>query len=87
MLCAATLSRLSPSVIRSRERACLEPWRRHHELVHNDGVNRLAVRFGQEHSATVAAWRSEVKMPGAPRTPHEWLVPSWRVSTAESFNS
>ena len=45
---AATLSRVSPSVVRRRHGAYLEPWYREHEAQHNDGVNRLVARFARE---------------------------------------
>ena len=41
---AANMSRVLPSVIRSRHGAYLDRWYREHEQRHNDGVNRLAGR-------------------------------------------
>ena len=36
-----------PAVIRSRHGAYLDRWYREHEQRHNDGVNRLVVRFAR----------------------------------------
>ena len=72
---AATLSRVSPSAIRSRHGAYLEPWYRYHELAHNDGVNRLVARFAQHGVAAVAGWRGEVNVPDVPQVRPDLLVP------------
>lgn len=72
---AATLSRVSPSVIRSRHGAYLETWYRRHELSHNDGVNRLAARFAQQGVAAVAGWRGEVNVPDVTQVRPDLLVP------------
>ena len=61
---AANMSRVLPSVIRSRHGAYLDRWYREHEQRHNDGVNRLVVRFAREGVETVAGWRGEVNVPG-----------------------
>ena len=54
---AANMSRVLPSVIRSRHGAYLGRWYREHEAHHNDGVNRLVVRFAREGvAAAVAGW-------------------------------
>ena len=42
---AANMSRVLPEIIRSRHGAYLERRYREHEQTHNDGVNRLVVRF------------------------------------------
>ena len=60
---AANMSRLRPAVIRSRHRAYLDRWYREHEQHHNDGVNRLVVRFAREGVEAVAGWRGEVNVP------------------------
>ena len=72
---AATLSRVSHSVIRSRHGAYLETWYRHHELSHNDGVNRLVVRFARQGVAAVAGWRGEVNVPDITQVRPDLLVP------------
>ena len=61
---AANMSRVLPSVIRSRHGAYLGRWYREHEEHHNDGVNRLVVRFAREGVETIAGWRGEVNVPG-----------------------
>ena len=61
---AANMSRVLPSVIRNRHGAYLDRWYREHEVHHNDGVNRLVVRFAQEGVEAVAGWRGEVNVPG-----------------------
>ena len=61
---AANMSRVLPSVIRSRHGAYLDRWYREHEERHNDGVNRLVVRFAREGVEVVAGWRGEVNVPG-----------------------
>ena len=61
---AANMSRVLPAVIRSRHGAYLDRWYREHEQRHNDGVNRLAVRFAREGAEVVAGWRGEVNVPG-----------------------
>ena len=61
---AANMSRVLPSVIRSRHGAYLDRWYREHEQHHNDGVNRLVVRFAREGVEVVAGWRGEVNVPG-----------------------
>ena len=60
---AANMSRVLPSVIKRRHGAYLDRWYREHELHHNDGVNRLVVRFAREGVAAVAGWRGEVNVP------------------------
>ena len=72
---AATLSRVSPSVIQSRHGAYLEPWYRRHELAHNDGVNRLVARFSRQGVAAVAGWRGEVNVPDVTQVRPDLLVP------------
>ena len=57
---AANMSRVLPSVIRRRHGAYLDRWYREHEELHNDGVNRLVVRFAREGVEVVAGWRGEV---------------------------
>ena len=61
---AANMSRVRPSVIRSPHGAYLDSRYREHELHHNDGVNRLVVRFAREGVEAVAGWRGEVNAPG-----------------------
>ena len=71
---AANLSRVLPGVIRSRHGAYLDRWYREHEQYHNDGVNRLVVRFAREGVETVAGWRSEVNVPGLTQVRPDLLV-------------
>lgn len=75
MLRAATLSRVSPSVIRSRHGAYLETGYRQHELAHDDGVNRLVARFARQDVAAVAGWRGEVNVPNITQVRPDLLVP------------
>ena len=60
---AANMSRVMPSVIRSRHGAYLDRRYREHEQHHNDGVNRLVVRFAREGVEAVAGWRGEDQRP------------------------
>ena len=71
---AANMSRVLPSVIRSRHGAYLGRWYRDHEAQHNDGVNRLVVRFAREGVAVVAGWRGEVNVPGLTQVRPDLLV-------------
>ena len=72
---AATLSRVSPSVVRRGHGAYLEPWYREHEAQHNDGVNRLVARFARKGVAAVAGWRGEVNVPDVTQVRPDLLVP------------
>ena len=71
---AANMSRVLPSVIRRRHGAYLERWYREHEERHNDGVNRLVVRFAREGVAVVAGWRGEVNVPNLTQVRPDLLV-------------
>ncbi len=71
---AANMSRVLPSVIRSRHGAYLEPWYRQHEEYHNDGVNRLVVRFAREGVSVAAGWRGEVNVLGLTQVRPDLLV-------------
>ena len=71
---AANMSRVLPDIIRSRHGAYLDRWYREHELLHNDGVNRLVVRFAREGVAVVAGWRGEVNVPGLTQVRPDLLV-------------
>ena len=71
---AANMSRVMPSVIRSRHGAYLDRWYREHEERHNDGVNRLVVRFAREGVGVVAGWRGEVNVPGLTQVRPDLLV-------------
>ena len=71
---AANMSRVLPSVIRSRHGAYLDRWYREHEQYHNDGVNRLVVRFAREGVQAVAGWRGEVNVPGLTQVRPDLLV-------------
>ena len=71
---AANMSRVLPSVIRSRHGAYLDRWYREHEQYHNDGVNRLVVRFAREGVEVVAGWRGEVNVPGLTQVRPDLLV-------------
>ena len=88
---AANMSRVLPSVIiRRRHGAYLDRWYREHEQHHNDGVNRLVVRFAREGVAVVAGWRGEVNVPDLTQVRPDLLVqvsagnPGSRDSTASS---
>ena len=72
---AANMSRVLPSVIRSRHGAYLDRWYREHEERHNDGVNWLVVRFAREGAEVVAGWRGEVNVPGLTQVRPDLLVP------------
>ena len=72
---AANMSRVLPSVIQSRHGAYLDRWYREHEQRHNDGVNRLVVRFAREGVEVVAGWRGEVNVPGLTQVRPDLLVP------------
>ena len=71
---AANMSRVLPSIIRSRHGAYLDRWYREHEQQHNDGVNRLVVRFAREGVQVVAGWRGEVNVPGLTQVRPDLLV-------------
>ena len=71
---AANMSRVLPSIIRSRHGAYLDRWYRDHEERHNDGVNRLVVRFAREGVEVVAGWRGEVNVPGLTQVRPDLLV-------------
>ena len=71
---AANMSRVLPSVIRSRHGAYLDRWYREHEQRHNDGVNRLVVRFAREGAEVVAGWRGEVNVPNLTQVRPDLLV-------------
>ena len=71
---AANMSRIQPYIIRSRHGAYLDRWYREHERHHNDGVNRLVVRFAREGVEAVAGWRGEVNVPGLTQVRPDLLV-------------
>ena len=71
---AANMSRVLPSVIRRRHGAYLDRWYRKHEQQHNDGVNRLVVRFAREGVAVVAGWLGEMNVPGLTQVRPDLLV-------------
>ena len=71
---AANMSRVLPSIIRSRHGAYLDRWYREHEQHHNDGVNRLVARFAREGVLAVAGWRGEVNVPGLTQVRPDVLV-------------
>ena len=71
---AANMSRVLPDIIRRRHGAYLDRPYREHELQHNDGVNRLVVRFAREGVAVVAGWRGEVNLPGLTQVRPDLLV-------------
>ena len=71
---AANMSRVLPSIIRSRHGPYLDRWYREHEQRHNDGVNRLVARFAREDAAVVAGWRGEVNVPGLTQVRPDLLV-------------
>ena len=71
---AANMSRVLPDIIRRRHGAYLDRRYREHEQHHNDGVNRLVVRFARERVAAVAGWRGEVNVPGLTQVRPDLLV-------------
>ena len=71
---AANMSRVLPSIIRSRHGVYLDRWYREYEEHHNDGVNRLVVRFAREGVLAVAGWRGEVNVPGLTQVRPDLLV-------------
>lgn len=71
---AANLSRIRPSIIRSRHGAYLQPRYRRHELIHNDAVNRLALGFAREGARVYGGWRGEVNVPGLTQLRPDLLV-------------
>ena len=71
---AANMSRVLPSVIRSRHGAYLDRWYREHEERHNDGVNRLVARFAREGMEVIAGWRGEVNVPNLTQVRPDLLV-------------
>ena len=71
---AANMSRVLPDIIRRRHGSYMDRWYREHELLHNDGVNRLVVRFAREGVAVVAGWRGEVNVPGLTQVRPDLLV-------------
>ena len=71
---AANMSRVLPDIIRRRHGSYLERPYREHELLHNDGVNRLVVRFAREGVTVVAGWRGEVNVPGLTQVRPDLLV-------------
>ena len=60
---AANLSRLRHDTIPKRHAAYLNPGFRHQEFHHNDGVNRLVLRFAREGVKAIAGWRGELNLP------------------------
>ena len=71
---AANMSRVLPRVIQQRHGAYVDRWYREHEQTHNDGVNRLVVRFAREGVEAVAGWRGEVNVPGFTQVRPDLLV-------------
>ena len=71
---AANMSRVLPSIIRSRHGAYLDRWYREHEEHHNDGVNRLVARFAREGVQAVAGWRGEVNVSGLTQVRPDLMV-------------
>ena len=71
---AGNMSRVLPGIIKSRHGAYLDRWYREHEVRHNDGVNRLVVRFAREGVEVVAGWRGEINVPGFTQVRPDLLV-------------
>ena len=71
---AANMSQVLPAIIRRRHGAYLGRWYREHEEHHNDGVNRLVVRFAREGVEAVAGWRGEINVPGLTQVRPDLLV-------------
>ena len=61
---AVNMSRVLPSIIRSLHGAYLDRRYREHEEHHNDGVNRLMMRFAREGVGAVAGGRGEINASG-----------------------
>ena len=71
---AANMSRVLPSVIRRRHGVYLDRWYREHEVRHNDGANRLVVRFAREGVEAAAGWRGEINVPNPTQVRPDLLV-------------
>ena len=71
---AANMSWVLPSVSRRRHGAYLDRWYGEHEERHNDGVNRLVVRFAREGVEAVAGWRGEMNVPSLTQVRPDLLV-------------
>ena len=72
---AANMSRVLPSASsKSRHGPYLDRWYREHEQRHNDGVNRLVVRFAREGVEVAAGWRGEVNVPNLTQVRPDLLV-------------
>ena len=71
---AANLSRVLPGTIRRRHGAYLDRWYREHEREHNDGVNRLVLRFAEEGVSAAAGWRGEINLPDVTQVRPDLLV-------------
>ena len=71
---AANMSRVLPDIIRRRHGTYLDRWYREHEQHHDDGVNRLVVRFAREGVDAVVGWRGEVNLPGLTQVRPDLLV-------------
>ena len=64
-----------PGTIRRRHGAYLDRWYREHEREHNDGVNRLVLRFAEEGVSAAAGWRGEINLPDVTQVRPDLLVP------------
>ena len=71
---AANMSRVLPAIIRSRHGAYLDRWYREREEHHNDGVNRLVVRFTREGVQVIAGWRGEINVLNLTQIKRDLLV-------------
>ena len=71
---AANMSRVLPSVLRSRHGAYLDRPFRESQQQHNDQVNRLVMRFAREGVEAVAGWRAEVNVSGLTQVQPDLVV-------------
>ena len=71
---AANLSRLRLDTISKRHAALLNVNFRHQERHHNDGVNRLVLKFASEGVKAFAGWRGEFNIPDITQIKPDLLV-------------
>jgi hypothetical protein len=68
------MTRVLPGIIKSRYGLYLDRRYRERKQHHDDGVNRLVVRFAREGVEAVAGWRGEVNMPDLTQVRPDLLV-------------
>ncbi len=62
MIVAANLSRIRSDTISRRHSAYYNQDFRHHQFHHDDGINRLVLKFAQEGVAAIGGWRGEFNL-------------------------